>query len=232
MSRLTQPGPVRVDAPESGAPAFPDAQAWGRYYEDVYQDAGGQVARVPWGRGVPNPSLAAWLTTDGPCLLRTGGTVCVVGCGLGDDVRDLCDRGYDAAGFDVSPTAIEWCRSRHADIAERFSVADLFALPAAMVRRWDLVVEINTLQALHPDLRAAAATGVASLARPRGTVLVICRGRSAADSLPAAPPYPLSVEELTGLFAPHGLRPTRSPDDFLDDEMPPVRRLRAALRRE
>ena len=41
--------------------------------------------------------------------MRRGSRV-VVGCGLGDDVAELLSRGYDAVGFDVSPTAIGWAR--------------------------------------------------------------------------------------------------------------------------
>ncbi len=226
--------PLRVDHESVLAiapPSCADAQAWSRYFEDLYHDAGGDPHRIPWAHQRPCPSLQAWLNSEAPSLLRPGATACVVGCGLGDDVRELVDRGYDVLGFDTSPTAIQWARTRHGDLCDRFVIADLFSLPRSLPRRWDLVVEINTLQAIHPDLRRAAAEGIASLARPRGLVLTICRGRDDADALPDAPPFALSPRELADAFAGVGMGPTRAIDDFQDDEAPPVRRLRCTFKR-
>jgi hypothetical protein len=45
------------------------------------------------------------------------------------------------------------------------------------------------------------------------------------------PPWALTVSELTGLMEARGLRPIRNPDDFMDDETPPKRRVRAAFSR-
>lgn len=228
---------VHADAARTPAPAAPpapplaDPSSWSQYFEEIYRDAGGNSVQVPWADRGPNPSLQAWLNADAPGLIRPGATVVVVGCGLGQDVRELAGRGYDTLGFDVSPTGIAWARQRHPDLSDRLMVADLFALPPSIVRRADLVVEINTLQALHPELRPQAAGAIVSLARPRGTVLAICRGRDTGDPLPENPPFPLSAQELTDLMGTHGLVPVRAVDDFMDDETPPVRRLRGAFRR-
>ena len=231
---IKTPSRIQVDHESTlttAPPPGPDAVAWSRWFEDLYHDAAGDLSRIPWGDGRPSPSLQAWLNTEAPSLVRPGATACIVGCGLGDDVQELAARGYDVLGFDVSPSAVQWARTRHPDIADRFVVADLFSLPGSLPRRWDLVVEISTLQALHPDLRATAAAGIASLARPRGMVLTICRGRDEDQPLPDAPPFALTPRELTDLFAPHALIPTRSIDDYQDDEAPPVRRLRCAFKR-
>lgn len=235
MATLIQtPHRLRVD-PEStlstAPPPQPDGAAWSRYFEDLYHDAAGDPSRIPWADQSPNPSLQSWLNSEAPSLVRPGATVCVVGCGLGDDAKDLADRGYDVIGFDVAPTAVQWARTRHPDIAERFVVADLFNLPSSLPRRWDLVVEISTIQAVHPDLRPAAAAAIASLARLRGVVLAVCRGRDQDAPLPPAPPFALSPRELADLFSPHGLLPTRAIDDFDDDEDPSIRRLRCAFKR-
>jgi hypothetical protein len=74
------------------------------------------------------------------------------------------------------------------------------------------------------------ATGIASLARPHGVVLAVCRGRDQGDPLDG-PPFALTCAELTALFAGQGFTPVRAVDDFEDEESPPKRRLRAAFKR-
>ena len=48
--------------------------------------------------------------------------------------------------FDLSPTAIEWCRKRFPQSSVKWVVANLLESPAEWRQRFDLVVEINTLQ--------------------------------------------------------------------------------------
>lgn len=211
-------------------PESADTGAWCAYFENLYRDAAGQAARIPWADEVPNPALVAWLNREAPSLVRPGASISVVGCGLGEDVAELADRGYDVLGFDVSPTAVKWAQKRHPNHAERFMAADLFALPTGLLRRADLVVEVYTIQSVHPLLRARAVAAVTSLVRPRGSVLVICRGRQESEPSVSVPPHPLTESELAALFAQHGMTPMRSLDNFLDDESPPTRRLRGVFR--
>lgn len=201
------------------------------WHEHVYQDAAGNISRVPWACGRPNPVFISWLNTEAPGMIRPGGRVVVVGCGLGDEVSELADRGYDVQGFDISPTAISWARQRFPVLAKNFMVADLFQPPPRFRHRFDLVVEIDTLPSIHPSVREHAANALSSLVTPHGTVLAICRGRDESDLLDMThpPPWNLTVSELTGLMESTGLRPMRRPDDFMDDDSPPKRRLRAAF---
>jgi SAM-dependent methyltransferase len=234
VAYATETRPIQIASrPRAAAPA-PRGGAtadWVAHFERIYRDASGDAGAVPWADGEPNPSLVAWLNAEAPGLVRPGATVAVVGCGLGDDVRELADRGYDVVGFDCSPTAIAWARRRHTSVADRLMVADLFSLPTSLLRRHDLVVEIHTLQAIDPCIRPAAAAGVAALARPRGSVLVIGRGRDEGDPLPDDPPYPLTCSELERLMSDQGLAPTRPLDAFVDDEDPPSLRIRGVFRR-
>jgi hypothetical protein len=124
---------------------------------------------------------------------------------------------------------VRWAQTRHPGLAEHFMVADLFSPPTGLLRRADLVVEVNTIQSLHPSLRQRAAGAIAGLARPRGTILVICRGREEGEALPEDPPFALTRRELLSLFS--GWSPMRDVDDFMDSEDPPQRRLRAVFRR-
>jgi SAM-dependent methyltransferase len=202
-------------------------------HEQVYLDARGDISRVPWADGRPNPMMVSWLNAEAPGLIRPGSRVAVSGCGLGDDVCELTDRGYDALGFDVAPTAINWARQRFPSLAKNLVVADLFNVPSRFRHRFDLLVEIYTLQSVHPAARERAAEALASLVTPHGVLLTICRGRDEAELLDynAGAPWPLTASELTGLMEAAGLRPMRTPDDFMDDETPPKRRVRAAFTR-
>ncbi len=237
MATLVQSRPVRVEADAAygvdAAPATADTKAWVRYFEEIYRRADGDSGHVPWADSHANPALVAWLNAEAPSVVRPGATVTVVGCGLGHDVVELAGRGYDVHGFDVSPTAIDWARRLHPEVSDRFMVADLFNLPNAMLRRADLVVEVCTLQSLHPSLREGAASAIVSLARPRGTVLAVCRGRDEGELLEniASPPYPLCVSDLCGLMEAQGWCPMRAVDDFWDDGTPPQRRVRGAFKR-
>ncbi len=200
-------------------------------FETIYQDASGDPSRIPWAHCRPNPMMVSWLNAEAPGLVRPGSRAVVVGCGLGDDVAELICRGYDAVGFDVSPTAISWARRRFPQHAPQFSVADLFALPGKFKHRFDLVIEVYTLQSLEPHARERAAASIASLVGPQGHALVICRGRDESHLLEhvQGPPWPLSHGELLGLMETGGLRPQRPLDDFLDDESTPQRRLRGVF---
>lgn len=234
--RVHAGGPVVIDAPafagSSSAVALSEPPTHhAAFFESVYHGAAGDCGKVPWANQRPNPSMVCWLNAEAPGLIRPGSRAVVVGCGLGDDVSELTCRGYDAVGFDVSPTAVSWARKRFPDLASQFSVSDLFALPGKFRHRFDLVVEISTLQALDPALRERAAAAVASLVGPQGHVLTVCRGRDESQLLEhtQGPPWPLTASELLSLMEGSGLRPLRPVDDFVDDSAAPTRRLRGVF---
>lgn len=178
-------------------------------FDAMYREAGGDPAKVPWARSGPNPFVEEWLNRDACAALRPGARVAITGCGLGDDVALFADRGYDVLGIEISPTAVEWARHRFPDHAGRFECADLTALPSRLARRFDLVVEAYTLQAVPFSKRSAIAAGVASLVRPHGVVLTVCRtrGEDEAPSPADPPPYPLTERELCDLMGGQGLSP-------------------------
>ncbi len=95
------------------------------------------------------------------------------------------------------------------------------------------MIEVNTIQAVHPAQREAAAQAIGALCGPRGVVVTVCRGRDESTLLESlqGPPWPLSPSELSALMEAAGLKPARPLDDFEDDQSPPVRRLRAVFER-
>lgn len=178
--------------------------------EAVYSTADGDPDRVPWCRCGPDGLLLKWLGSDAPRMVRPGCRAVVVGCGLGDDVAELAARGFDVVGFDISSSAVRWAARRFPSHASRFLVNDLLDLPPRMVGRFDLVVEVCTLQSMPPELRKTAATSLSRLAAPRGVVLAISCGKHAGEDGPEeGPPWPLTADELGSIMASAGLAQMR-----------------------
>lgn len=147
---------------------------------------------------------------------------------MGDDAEALAALGYRVTAFDVSSSAIDWCRRRFGNSSVDYCVADLLKLPVAWRATFDFVLEIYTLQVLPLELRGAAAAEMARCVAPGGTLLLIARGREPREER-GTMPWPLERDELA-YFSQCGLEVT-SFEDFFDDEDPPVRRFRVEYRR-
>ncbi len=191
------------------------------WFEALYREAADGRAVVPWADLVPNPHLVDWLDREAPAP----GRALDVGCGYGDNAAELARRGFDVTAFDVSATAVARARERFGALA-RFEVADAAAPPEAWRGAFDLVVEVYTLQVLPPAARPAVARGLVGCLRPGGTLLVVCRGRDEDEPPAAAPPFTLTRSEIEAIGP-----PTRSFEDLVDAEDPPVRRFRVTLGR-
>jgi SAM-dependent methyltransferase len=200
-------------------------------FESIYREAHGDAALIPWADGRAQPALVNWLNAVAPSIIRCGARVCVVGCGLGDDARELMTRGYDVTAFDCSQTAIEWAKRLDPDNARCYFVADLFNLPSRWMHRFDLVVEINTIQSLPPEMHKSSVAAIARLLSPHGNLLVICRGGAEPVSTDDGPPWALTEDELLRAVAAAGLNPAAPLAIFNDDEDPPVRRMRGLFKR-
>ena len=189
------------------------------WFEALYKQADGDSKTIPWAdRGV-NPHLAAWCERES--LPRPGARVVVIGCGLGDDAEYLAARGAVVTAFDLSETAIQWCRDRFPQSTVTYTVANLLEFTG----NFDLAVEIYTLQAMPPALRTRAIEAAGNLARD---LLIICRGREESDPLVDLP-WPLTradLEPLTDL----GLT-METFEDFDDPFDPGKRRFRVYCRR-
>jgi 2-polyprenyl-3-methyl-5-hydroxy-6-metoxy-1,4-benzoquinol methylase len=198
------------------------------FFESVYAEAHGDASRVRWADQRANPALVTWLNAVAPSIVRCGARACVVGCGLGDDAKELIERGYDVTAFDCSATAIDWARTRYPEDQRSFVQADLLNLPARWRHRFDLVIEVYTIQSLPPEQHEQAMNALAEILSPHGHMLLIARAARGGESTNDRP-WPLSEEELRHLARAAGLHINGEIATFEDDEDPPVLRMRALL---
>lgn len=171
------------------------------WFEHVYATALTGQGVVPWAIMTPNPDLQTWLERSG--LRGDGRTALVVGCGLGDDAEALALLGFQVIAFDISPTAIQWCRQRFPESAVDYHVADLFAPPVDWSRHFNFVLESRTVQSLPVNLAEQSAAQIANFVSADGQLLVLCHGRDPHDPARGIP-WPLSRVELA-YFEHHGL---------------------------
>ena len=232
--------PPRQDPLEEGTPA-PDRRARARslreqaagagnpdrWCEELYQEAASAPELVFWADRIPNPNLTArWEGWSRDLPARP--EALVTGAGYGDDAAWLADRGARVTAFDVSPSAVAAAADRFSDRPIRWLAGDLFAPGIRRASGFQLVVEIYTLQVLHPGRRAAALAPLAALVAPGGELWIIARGRDEGDD-PGGLPWPLLRAELAPLTE-LGLV-ERSFEDYLDDETPALRRFVVRYRR-
>lgn len=195
-----------------------DVTGW---FEDLYKSAGNDPSTIPWAGQKPNPYFIQWL--DMNHIAGNGKRGLVIGCGLGDDSEELLKRGFNVTAFDISPTAVEWAKKRFPDSKVEYRVADLFDLPNEWLGSFDFIFECYTIQALPRSVRTDVIGNVASLAAPKGSLLVVCRGwynGQTEDILPWA----LKKEELRQ-FSKLGFS-EKSFEEFWDQEDPTRYRFR------
>ncbi len=180
----------------------------------MYAAAGDDLAALPWANLKPFPPLVEWLDDRGAGV---DGAALVIGSGLGDDAEELARRGFEVSAFDVSPTAIERTRERFPDSTVEYRVADLLDLPAEWRERFDLVVEIRTLQSLPIADRKAAATAIAGTVAPGGLLWLHALGREERSPRDTRP-WPVTPQELAVLEA-AGLRWESHREDLFDADL-------------
>jgi Methyltransferase domain len=185
-----------------------------RSFEEMYAAAGSDLGALPWASLKPFPLLVEWLDGQGA---GASGAALVVGSGLGDDAEELARRGFAVTAFDLSPTAIERTRERFPESTVDYRVATLLDLPTDWNGRFDLVVEIRTLQSLPVGDRAAGAAAIAGTVAPGGLLWLFALGRDAHQQGETRP-WPVTHEELTVLEA-AGLKWESRREDLLDADL-------------
>lgn len=212
-----------IDPARQGrAPDDPQRKDW---FSAVYELAGDDAAKVPWGNLTPHPLLAGFLR-DHPEF--NGKSALDIGCGLGDNAAALAAAGCKVTAFDLVPRAVAWAEERFHDRGINFFAADLLTPPDAWRGAFGLVHETYTLQALPEELLAPARKVMASFVAPGGSLLVISRARDEGQGL-SGPPWPLTRGGLEK-FADEGLE-LASLEDIAPHESMAQRHWRALWRR-
>lgn len=194
------------------------------WFETIYAEAGGDTSGISWADLEPNPHLVEWIALQSEPL--SGRKALVVGCGLGDDAEALAGIGMHVTAFDISQTAVDWCKRRFPNSAVEYLKADVLSLPGHWAGTFDLVVEIYTLQVLVPELREQAMQSIARCVAQDGRLLLVCRGCDDSDSAGEFP-WPLTKAELDA-FIRMGIR-EQSFEDFIDGD---TRRFRIVYQRD
>jgi 2-polyprenyl-3-methyl-5-hydroxy-6-metoxy-1,4-benzoquinol methylase len=212
-------GSLQAEAEARGEPL-----AW---FDEVYQNAAGDTAQVPWADEEPHPALAEWIARSGEIH---EGRCLDVGCGLGDNAEALSAAGYEVTAFDLSPAAVEWAMKRHPHSRVTYTAASLFDPPDEWRGAFDLVHETYTLQALKEAQQTQAFPSLASFVAPGGKLLVICRSREEGSEV-TGPPWPLARSQVM-TFASLGLTPRTFQSIVVRDGDREIPHIRAVFSRD
>jgi hypothetical protein len=109
--------------------------------------------------------------------------------------------GLDATGLDIAPTGVAEARALYPPLAGRFVVGNLFDPPEEMRDAFDVVLEHTCMSGLHPTLRAEYRRGIDLTLRRGGLLIGVWFIEPDLAPGDEGPPFPLSVSDLTALFA-------------------------------
>lgn len=169
-----------------------------------------QKGDIIWDKGAPSPPMRQYLQRHP----EIRGHTLVPGCGHGHEVALAVQFDLDAIGLDIAPTGIAEARKLYPQIAERFVIGNLFNPSNELRGAFDVVLEHTCMSGLHPSMRADYRRGI-DLTLKRGGLLVgVWFINPDLDPGEEGPPYPLSVPDLTALFA--------DGYDIVDDYVPDV----------
>jgi SAM-dependent methyltransferase len=160
-----------------------------------YWEARYQTKDMPWDKGAPSPGLVDFLDA-GPQLAR--GTVCVPGCGTGQDVRAWARAGFTATGLDIAPSAIQIAReqTRVEGLTAQFLLADFLHEPPP--ERFEWLFEHTLFCAIQPEQRDEYVRALLRWLKPAGNYLAVNYLIPDTDG----PPFGTTRDELWQRFSP------------------------------
>lgn len=148
----------------------------------------------PWDTGRPSTQLRLLIESGAgkPCRALE------LGCGTGTNVVFLAQRGFDAAGVDLSETAVRRAqeRARAANVSAKFVCASVLALPG-LGGPFEFVFDRGCFHVLPKEQRGAFVGEVLRVTRPGSVFFLLC-GNSR-EPLDPGPPT-VSEEEIRATF--------------------------------
>ena len=123
----------------------------------------------PWDIGRPQPAIVRLAETG-----RITGSVLDVGCGTGENVLYLAERGFVAMGIDGAPTAIRKARAKAKKrrLTVRFEIAD--ALDLSLEPQFDTVIDSGLFHVFSDEERPRFRDSLGGVVRPGGTYFLMC----------------------------------------------------------
>lgn len=169
------------------------------WFEPLYADANKKGEGVPWANMATHPSFSEWLSQN--TLTGNNKSALVIGCGMGDDAIELEKLGFQVTAFDVSETAINFCKDRFPQSTVNFVQADLLKNQAQWHKQFDFVLEIYTVQALPPMYEKESIKRIADFVAPNGELLVIAVVSHEERAFENGPPWLLTPHHVDEFIA-------------------------------
>lgn len=160
------------------------------YWEQQYQEL-----TTRWDLGFAAPPIVGLLESS---LAPLPGRVAVLGCGRGYEALLFASYGFEAIGFDFSPSAIAQAKSLAKKTAStaRFVESNIFDLITDFSTYFDYVVEHTCFCAILPSQRPAYVQLVRSLLKPQGELI----GLFFTHNRPGGPPFGSTPSEIRQFF--------------------------------
>ena len=134
-------------------------------FETIYASA-----TPPWDIGRPQPAFQRLADAGGLV-----GKVLDVGCGTGEHALLAASLGYNAAGVDIAPKAIELARAKAADrnLEVRFLVSDALRL-TELGNQFDTVLDCGLFHVFDDDDRARFVDSLTEVVPTGGRYHMLC----------------------------------------------------------
>jgi cyclopropane fatty-acyl-phospholipid synthase-like methyltransferase len=135
-------------------------------FEEMYNGP----APPPWDIGRPQGAFVR-LEEQG----KVGKRVLDVGCGTGENVLHMAERGHEAWGIDGAPTAVRLAREKAAarGLAARFEEGSVLELEA-LRQTFDTVIDSGLFHTLSDEQRPVFAASVRAVLERRGHYMLLC----------------------------------------------------------
>lgn len=112
------------------------------------------------------------------------------------DAIELEKLGFQVTAFDVSKTAINFCKERFPQTTVNFVQADLLKSQDKWYKNFHFVLEIYTVQALPPAYEKELIRSISDFVAPDGQLLVVAEVSNEERNFENGPPWLLTPKNV------------------------------------